>query len=481
MTRVLTEISTSSLNSNFPPRTGVARSGSTRLPDKDEGFDKLSWFSVTGMVSNDGGGGPAETLDEFSSLYGTKSPTNSDECWTQLRSWLSGAVDRWAEGRTKPDDVKLLNWMLAKNMLPNEADSLAGVAELVKQYREVEATIAMPRSANSMDERGVKPVDYRLNIRGDVYREGSAIPRGFLEVFAGKHRVDGTTGSGRLELAEYLGSPQNPQTARVYVNRIWQWVFGTGLLATPSDFGKLGDRPSHPELLDWLAIQFMDDGWSTKKLIRRLVLSQTFRQSGRVSQLGRDRDPANRLLHHYPTRRLEAEAIRDSLLAVAGTLDRKLYGRPVNPPRGAEDSMKRLFSGPLDSNSRRSLYIEMSIMEPPKFLVGFNLPDMKLPTGRRDETNVPAQALIMLNDPLVTQQAEKWADRLVNDDSTTCKQRVHRMFVRALGRAPDSAEVERWTEAVNSFSSSGEVLADKGAWAGLAHTMFNLKEFIYYR
>ena len=481
VTRVLTEITTASLNSNFPPRTGVANSGGVRLPDKDEGFDKLSWFSVTGIVSNDGGGGPADELSEFAGLYDRDNPVTEDACWAQLRDWLASSIDRWAAGQTKPADVRLLNWLLASKLLPGDADSLPDVSRLVDRYREMEASIGFPRSANSMDERGVQPVNYRLNIRGDVYREADPVPRGFLQVFAHGQRVVYNEGSGRLELAEYLSSRDNPQTARVFANRVWYWIFGTGLVATPNDFGKLGDRPSHPELLDWLAIQFMNEGWSTKKLVRRLVLSQAFRQSGMISDKAADQDPANRLLHHYPTRRLEAEAIRDSLLAVSGSLDRQLYGRPINPPRTAEDSMKRLFSGPLDSNRRRSLYIEMSIMEPPAFLVGFNLPDLKLPTGRRDETNVPAQALTMLNDPLVVQQAEHWGERLVTDESPTVAQRVRGMFTQALGREPNERELERWTNAVTSFSASGDTMTDRQAWAELAHTMFNTKEFIYYR
>lgn len=481
VTRVLTEITTASLNSNFPPRTGVASAGGVRLPDTDEGFYKPSWFSVTGLVSNDGGGGPADELNDFSGLYEHDQPVTENACWNQIRDWMASSVDRWATGKTQPDDVKLLNWLLSSKLLLNDRESLPKVSRLVDRYRQVESSIGLPRSANSMDERGVEPVNYRLNIRGDVYREGDAVPRGFLEVFQGEQQVGEGNGSGRLELARYLSSRNNPQTARVFVNRVWHWVFGTGLVATPNDFGKLGDRPSHPELLDWLAIEFMNEGWSTKKLVRRLVLSQTFRQSGVISGKGAVVDPGNRLLHHYPTRRLEAEAIRDSLLAVSGSLDRRLFGRPINPPRTAEDSKKRLFSGPLDSNRRRSLYIEMSIMEPPAFLTGFNLPDLKLPTGRRDETNVPAQALMMLNDPLVIQQAEHWGERLVNDGSRSVRQRIREMFIRGLGREPDEKELLRWTSAITSFGASSDVMTDRYAWSELAHTMFNFKEFIYYR
>ena len=328
----------------------------------------------------------------------------------------------------------------------------------------------------------VQAIDYRINLRGDVHTEGDPIPRDFLEVFAHQHRVRESHGSGRLELAEYLASPQNPQTARVYVNRVWQWVFGTGLVDTPSDFGKLGGRPSHPELLDWLAMSFMQEGWSTKTLVRRLVLSQTFRQSGEVSQGGNEIDPDNRLLHHFCTRRLEAEAIRDSLLAVSGRLDPRLYGRPIRPNRPVEDSQKRLFSGPLDGHGRRSIYLEMSIMQPPEFLVGFNLPDLKIPTGRRDQTNVPAQSLILLNHALVTDLARYWADQLLQDSQVTPEKRIDTMFLKALGRLPTEHERTRWTLAVLAFRDpTSELMRDREAWAKLAHALFNTKEFLYYR
>ena len=470
VTRVLTEISTASLNSNFPPRTGVARIGKAVLPSEDEGFDKRSWLSITGVVAHEAGGVPKDSLEVFDELYSGSASKNRSQAWQDVADWLNGAVDRWAADRPRAGDERILNWMLNKGLLPNDAKAAPEVAALVARYRDVEAAIDFPRSANSMDETEVRPVDYRLNIRGDVYQDGEAISRNFLEVFAGDHAVEGSEGSGRLELAQYLSSRENPQTARVYVNRVWQWIFGGGIVATPSDFGKLGGRPSHPDLLDWLAIQFMEQGWSTKKLVRRLVLSQSFRQSGEVSETAADRDPDNRLLHHYPTRRLEAEAIRDSLLAVSGRLDRTLYGRPINPPRLAESKSKRLLSGPLDSHGRRSIYMEMSIMQPPEFLVGFNLPDLKLPTGRRDVTNVPAQALIMLNDPLVREQAELWGQNLQADSSSSPGQKIRIMFLTVFSREPTETEVKRWTNE-----------AQHATWSEIAHTLFNTKEFLYYR
>ena len=482
VTRVLTEFATAALHPNFPPRTGLARSGALTLANDDNGMNKRSWFSVTGIAASAGAGGPADTLDRFATFYDLSPPQSYDAVWDRLSQWLIGVVDRWSKDQPIDGDVDVMNWLLDQRLLPNDFASLPEVAPLVTRYREIEATIPFARTATGMDERGVEPVNYKLNVRGNVDDEGPAIPRNFLEVFAEHHNVGQSSGSGRLELAEYLASGHHPQTARVYVNRIWQAVFGKGIVATPSDFGKLGDSPSHPELLDWLAIRFMTEGWSTKRLVRQLVLSQTFRQSGRVAQTAADRDPANRLLHHYPTRRLEAEAIRDSLLAVSERLDRRLYGPPIYPPRVAEDSAKRLFTGPWDSDGRRSLYMQLSIMDPPKFLVGFNLPDLKLPTGRRDETEVPAQALIMLNDPLVVRLADHWATVLVQDRRTEPAARISAMFLAALGREPTADELAHWSEAFYEMAGQSEnVMQDRQAWAGIAHTLMNTTEFIHYR
>jgi hypothetical protein len=287
--------------------------------------------------------------------------------------------------------------------------------------------------------------------------------------------------SSRLELAEFLVDPRHGLSARVYVNRVWQWVFGDGLVRTPNDFGRLGELPSHPELLDHLTREFIADGWSTKRLIRRLVLSRTFRQSGAVSDQAMALDPTNRWLHHYPTRRLEAEAIRDALLAVSGRLDRTLHGRPINPQRQVEDAAKRLFSGPLDGNGRRSIYLEVSIMDRSKFLQSFNAPDPKLPTGRRDETNVPAQALVMLNDPLVLAMADLWSSRLVADGSSSTEDRIRSMFVQALGRPPEAEELARWGTLIKSVTTGDPLLGDRTAWMHAAHTLFNLQEFTHYR
>ncbi len=478
--QVTVEYATCNLNPNFPPRTGIAPG----LKNNDFGYDKRSWLSITGVVSHNGGGTPQDELDACAKLFDRPAPTSNDDVRDVIDDWLRQAVARWCDDRIITGDRAIVDWLVQKKLLPNQAAAGSKLADLLAEYRAVEARISFPRTVNSMDERETQRAVYLFNVRGNVDVLGRPLSPAFLSMFADRNSVSNSSGSGRMEIADSLLDPEHPLTARVYVNRVWQWVFGTGLVATPDDFGRLGSQPSHPELLDWLARQFIREQWSTKTLIRRLVLSETFRQSSIVSEAAKERDPLNRLLSHYPTRRLEAEALRDALLAVSGRLDPSLYGRPILPHRSAEDGSKRLFSGPLDGNGRRSLYLQMSIMEPPKFLVSFNLPDLKLPTGRRDVTNVPAQALVLLNDPLVVAMSKHWATQLVKQPDETSAARVQGMLTRAFGRQPRDAETARWLAALKDFSaapSAAEVLKDEIAWQQLAHAIFNSKEFLYYR
>ncbi len=483
--RVSYDLVTSALNPNFPPRTGVAKVGSLRLPDKDTGFEKRSWFSVTGIVTHSQAGQPADELARYSSLLEGKPPRTLRDACRRIGAWLASTVADWSAGRADGDDVQVINWLLENGLLENTASTDSDVAALLATYRETEQSIPFPRTVNSMDERAVVPIDYPLNIRGSIHQRGANVPRRFLQVFSGKTPGGGRgeSDSGRLELSRFLVDERHALTARVHVNRIWQWVFGNGLVRTSNDFGRLGERPSHPELLDFLAREFISGGWSNKRMIRRLLLTRVFRQSGRQSTKGGALDPDNRLLHHVSTRRLEAEAIRDSLLAVSGRLDRTLYGRAINPYRHAEDSAKRLFSGPIDGKGRRSIYLKVSIMAPSKFLLNFNFPDPKLPTGRRDVTNVPAQALVLLNDPFVVGLADQWAGRLVTDGHSDPKSRIEAMFVRALGRLPESEELSRWVELARSLSDEGaeQLMTDRVAWKNVAHTLMNTKEFIHFR
>ena len=486
--RVAYEVATSDLNPNFPPRTGVARAGGKTLPPPDEGFEKRSWFSVTGIVSHDQPGQPQDELPHLASLFTGSAPTTAREAWQRVGQWLMQSTTNYQAGRVSAAELPQLNWLLSRGLLANRMADQPELRSLVQRYRAVEASLSHARTCNSMDERGTASLNYPINIRGDINRRGEKIPRDLpsfvRSVTAAEQqgtKLSESSTSGRLELADFLADPRHGLAARVYVNRVWQWVFGEAIVRTSNDFGHLGEAPANPELLDYLTRDFMADEWSTKRLVRRFVLSRTFRQSSRYSERAAAADPANRWLHHYPTRRLEAEAIRDSLIAVAGRLDRQLYGRPINPTRLVEDPAKRLFSGPLDSNGRRSIYLEVSIMDRSKFLQSFNSPDPKLPTGRRDETNAPAQALVMLNDPLVLAMASAWSERLVNDGSRTAAERLQAMFIQGLGRTAETDELTRWGKLLESLSKSDQIMSDREAWKHLAHTMFNLQEFTHYR
>jgi len=270
----------------------------------------------------------------------------------------------------------------------------------------------------------------------------------------------------------------------VMVNRIWHHLFGAGLVRTVDDFGHVGDRPSHPELLDYLAARFVAEGWSVKRLIREIVLTRTFQATNQPSAAARDIDPEHHLLSHYPARRMEAEAIRDSILAASGRLVATQFGMSVQPYREQANADRRLFPGPLDGDGRRSIYIKNTLMEAPKFLGVFNFPGGKVAQGRRDVTNVPAQALALLNDPFVLQQAELWSQHLVARGDSLVASRIDAMFQTALGRAPTDGERQRFEQTVQQLAElhqtpAADVLNSQAVWQDVAHAIFNFAEFIY--
>lgn len=480
--RIFFEFATKTSNPNFPPRWGLG----TKLTDEMIA-DPNSWFAVNKIYASDGAATPKKRLTAFVNLMQSGHPQSKPEAVDLYRRWLVGMVEAWRDRSATEDEIQVLNNLLQTPWVTKSA-SHAELKPLVDKYREIEAQLQPPRTVNSMADHDAG-LNYRLNVRGSYYDLGDEVPRGYLRLlakdgssslpFASKH-------SGRLELASLVASPDNPLTARVYVNRVWQWMFGQGIVDTPSNFGKLGGRPSHPELLDWLANRFIKQGWSTKQLIREIVLTQAWQQSGQVSQAALDVDPTNRLLHHFPTRRLEAECIGDAMLAVSGKLDPQLFGAPHNPYRTAEDEMKRLFSGPVDGNGRRMLYTKVTIMEPSKFLSTFNQPEPKLPTGRRDVANTPTQALTLLNHPFVLQVAAHWGETVIDDGTVEPRGRLEAMLTNAFSRTIDSSEVDQWERTLNDLASlrkvaTDDIMTNKQLWADVAHTIFNCKEFIYLR
>ena len=479
---VYIEFATKTSNPNFPPRVGLGGACS-----EEQAADPRSWFQISRVVKHTAPFSPHDELTRMLPLVDGESPRSLNEAAHRFRAVLTQSVVAWQKEQPTDDDVRILNWMLAAGLLQNSADSTepeSSIHRLVQSYRELEQKMAEPATVNGMADID-QPLDYRLNIRGDYDQLGDPVPHGaarfLLDVCDAKQ-----TQRTRLELAELVASPKNPLTARVYVNRVWHWLFGQGLVRTPDDFGHVGDLPSHPELLDYLTHEFIASGWSTKQLIRSILLSQTWQQSQQSAVGAQDVDPANRLLHHFPVQRLDAESLRDAMLFVSGRLDHSLYGPTSDPFRLSEDDQKRLFSGPLDGLGRRSIYTKVTIMEPPRFLATFNQPVPKIPVGRRDVTTTPAQSLTLLNDPFVAGQADYWASRLLQQNDTTIESRVQQMFVKALGRDASSEELSRWSQAARDFASEEkipeqEVLRSQSVWQTMAHAMFNTKEFLYVR
>jgi hypothetical protein len=267
-------------------------------------------------------------------------------------------------------------------------------------------------------------------------------------------------------------------------NRIWHHLFGRGIVASTDNFGVLGQRPTHPELLDHLATQFVEGGWSVKKLIRSLMLTRTYQMDSKVNPAYVDSDPQNQWWHRMPIRRLEGEAIRDAMLSVSGRLDRTLLGPPI--PVYVTAFMQgrgRPRGGPLDGNGRRSIYTSVNRNFLPPMMLAFDTPIPFTTIGRRTQSNVPAQALILMNDPFVVQQAELWAKRTLAEQSGSAEARMNSLYESGFARLATESEIQDAIEFLKTQSAAYEAGAnwesDVRAWQDLCHVLFNVKEFAF--
>ncbi len=452
-----------------------------RIPWEQAAADPRSYWGIVRAVIHDDPQPPKPELGHLRPLFADPAPTDWTGVAGRFAAVAEAAIRAWASNRATDSDALWLDVLVRRGLLGNSVRLTPRLEQLVREYRAAEKELALPRIVPGLADFG-PGFEQPVFERGDCLRPGMKVPRRYLEVLT-PASAGTSAGSGRLMLAETIASKANPLTARVMVNRVWHHLFGTGLVRTTDDFGRVGDLPSHPELLDHLAARFVEEGWSIKRLIRSLVLTRTFRLSSRPDPKGAETDPQNRFLAHYPARRLEAEAVRDSILAVSGRLDRTLFGPSVHPYRDRANPDRRLFPGPLDGNGRRSIYMRNNLMESPHFLGVFNFPGGKVAQGRRDVTNVPAQALALLNDPFVHQQAEFWAGRVVAR-SDSLRERIDWLFRTALGRPASPHEQQRFEQAARQLAELHQVPADgilksREVWKDLAHTMFNLKEFLY--
>lgn len=355
------------------------------------------------------------------------------------------------------------------------------LSAILREMAEIDAELPTPVEAVAIGDGTGE--DLQISIRGNYKTLGETAPRRFLEAVTSNDPPVPLERSGRRELAERMLAADNPFVARVMVNRIWHHLFGRGLVGTVDNFGVLGEQPTHPELLDYLASRFVEEQWSIKRLIREIMLSDAYQLASAGASKSEEIDPQNRLLHRANVRRLEGEAIRDSLLAISGRLDRQQFGSPVpvHLTSFMDGRGKPAESGPLDGAGRRSIYLEVRRNFLSPFLLAFDMPVPATCVGQRSTSNVPAQALSMLNDPFVLEQCDLWAARtLANHTEET--QRVDSLYRTAFGRPPTDEEASAAHEfIVEQAQSYGVPADDRQVWKDLCHVLVNLKEFIYLR
>jgi hypothetical protein len=415
-----------------------------------------SWFSVVAVDLSGAapaGGPPLSAVESFR---------------------ITAAIKAWRADAATPDDIAVLDACLVADALPTRLEDLSDVADLVGRFRALAAAIPPPRRAPGVVEGSV--VDQPLFIRGNHREPGPLVPRRFLDALDPAPFPAGV--SGRLQLADALVAASNPLTPRVFVNRVWHHVFGRGIVASVDTFGAMGDLPTHPELLDYLAGAFVAPPaalpgppaapWSLQALVRLLVTSRAFRLSVCPTESAARLDPANTLFAHARLRRLEGEAIRDAVLAVSGRLDPALHGPPVP-----------------GTSPRRSIYVAVRRNAIDPFLAAFDPSSTQSTQGRRDESHVPAQALVLMNGTFVRDLATSRAERIVKEwPDVSPAERVRRLFIESLGRSPAADEVAAataWLDARAAIHGipAGEHTGSVALWADLCHALVNLEEFIH--
>lgn len=405
--------------------------------------------------------------------------------------YWNALLTRWHDQRLTPADVEFFNWLAAEQLLT----SMPGIDKLLpiwtpEQTKNREWERELPAPTYVIACRDGSAENERVHIRGSHRVLGDVVPRRPLEAILPEGwDLSEQPGSGRLEFAQSLIDPKHPLTARVMANRIWHHLMGRGIVPTVDNFGVLGQRPSHPELLNFLAHDLIQRKWSIKSLIKSIMLSEVYQMSSAPMPDVDAQDPTNQWWHRREIRRLEGEAIRDAMLTLSGSIDKKLLGPsvPVHITPFMQGRGRPGKSGPLDGNGRRSLYIEVRRNFLSPMMLAFDTPIPFNTMGRRNISNVPAQALILMNDPFVMDQARRWAERLVKMPQTGFESRVQFVYRQAFARLPRESEIR----AARQFFDQRQAIPtsvngqpslmpdDVQLWADYCHVLFNVKEFIY--
>ena len=402
-----------------------------------------SWLGVRDIVvRKTATGSPVDySMEQWESILGSDqaiSPKSLADLGDRLCDEYELAIQAWAADEMSDSQALLLDALLRDGMLPNTSRELPSVRGLVSQYREIEKELNPPVRVPGVQE--ADSFDQALMERGDHRRLKEPVPRRFLEA------IDSTPYqtelSGRMQLADDLFRIDNPLTSRVIVNRIWLYLFGNGLVVTPDNFGRLGAKPTHPELLDFLANRMIEQEWSIKKMVRFLVLSKTWQQSSEVSPESARVDPENRWITHYNAKRLDAESIRDAMMATTGQLDSKMYGPSFSPN---------------SSSKRRAVYVRSQRNNLDKFLAVFDSPVPFATTGKRNATNVPAQSLTMMNSPFVLGLAKDWANSTKTEfPQASNQEKIEWMFQKGLGRPAKPQELKMLMDYLESTRNLAE-------------------------
>lgn len=358
------------------------------------------------------------------------------------------------------------------------AESKRRLAELRQELDEMKKS-APPEPPMACAVTEGESVQQRVLIRGNHQSPGDPVAKQFPVVLAGNSQPPIEHGSGRKELAEWLTRADHPLTSRVMVNRIWQWHFGEGIVRTPNNFGSTGDRPSHPELLDYLAQKFVEQGWSIKSMHRMIMLSSTYQMSSHSSEDAREKDPGNRLLSHFSRRRLTIEEMRDSFLAVDGSLDLTMGGRIADGLK-ADEYEKRPSFNP-DKIARRSVYLPLVRNKLPSVFKLFDFVDTTASSESRTESNIAPQALFMMNSEFIHERSHSLASLLLADRAAPNAARVERAYRMTLARTPTPQEVEVALSYLKKYPTNGHAEAEPNvaAWDSFCRVLLASNEFNY--
>ncbi|MCB1019874.1 MAG: PSD1 domain-containing protein [Bryobacterales bacterium] len=356
-------------------------------------------------------------------------------------------------------------------------ESKAALETLRAELKTLEDKAPNPPMACAVNEGEI--VDQKVLVRGNVHNPGEPVAKRFPIALAGRDQAPITSGSGRLELAHWLGSEHNPLTARVMANRLWQWHFGEGLVRTPNNFGKLGEKPTHPELLDYLAARFVESGWSIKQMHRLLMLSSAYRMSADATPEQREKDQENRYWSRFEPRRLEVEEMRDSLLTLDGSLDLTVGGALMEgqgTDKEFSDARKSLHP---DSTKRRTVYLPVRRSNLPTLFSLFDFGDAAISNAQRTQTNVAPQALYMMNSVFVEERAGALASELLKDEALDDAGRVREAYRIVLNRPATADRVDQALSYIAGFPTDG---ADDGrslAWTSFCRTLIASNQFLY--